>query len=140
MPRYAPKPAVVAVAWVALLVAVTAGVLTADPVGRLLAIVAALLLAALALVGTVARPRLAADQDGVRVGRLRGGLGWSWPDVHRIEVMRTRRLGRESRVLELEVSDRDGTERLLVFTWLDLGVDPVDAAAGLRSLSPRSGS
>lgn len=140
MLRFAPKPLAVVVAWVALVVALAWALVTADPVGRVLAIVAVLLLGVLALIGTAVRPRLAADRGGLRVGRLRGARYWTWPDVQRIEVVRTRRLGRESRVLELDVRDPDGTEHLLVFTQLDLGADPVDVAAELRALSSRRDS
>lgn len=137
--RYSPKPPAVAVAWAAFLAAAGWAAGTSDPVGRVLALAAVVLLGSLALIATVARPRLAADQDGIQVGRLRGALRWSWRDVHRIEVLRTRRLGRESRVLELEASGPDGTARLFVLTRLDLGADPHQVAQALRAVSGRPG-
>lgn len=138
MLRYAPKPLAVVLAWVALLAAVIWAVTASDPGGRVLAPVAVILLGWLALVATVARPRLAADRDGMRLGRLRGALRWPWRDVHRIEVFRTRRLGRDSSVLELEAVDPDGTERMFVLTRLDLGTDPQLVAQALRELSGRA--
>jgi len=39
-------------------------------------------------------------------------------------------------MLELDVVDTDGTERLLVFGRLDLGDDPVDVAAAVRAARP----
>lgn len=135
MLRYSPKPLAVVLAWAALLAAVSWAITTSDPVGRVLAVAAVALLGFLALIATVARPRLAADSDGIRVGRLRGALRWSWRDVHRIEVLRTRRLGRVSSVLELEACDPDGTERLFVLTRLDLGADPDQVAQALREVS-----
>lgn len=135
MLRYAPKPLAVLLAWAAALAALGWAVSTADPVGRLLAITAVVLLGALALTATVARPRLAADRAELRVGRLRGPQRWPWHDVHRVEVVRTRRLGRESTVLELDVTDPDGTERLIVLTRLDLGADPVLVARELHEVS-----
>jgi hypothetical protein len=108
---------------------------TTDPAGRVLASTAVVLLGWLALSATVARPRLAADRHELRVGRLRGPRRWAWRDVHRIEVVRTRRLGRECPVLELDVVDPDGTAHLLVFTRLDLGADPVEVARAARELS-----
>ena len=140
MLRYSPKPLAVVVAWVALLAAVSWAVTTADPVGWVLAVAAVGLLGWLTLVVTVVRPRLAADQDGVRLGRLRGALRWPWRDVHGIEVRRTRRLGRDSTMLELEAVDPDGTERLIVLSRLDLGDDPHRVAQALRQLSGRPGS
>jgi alpha-beta hydrolase superfamily lysophospholipase len=133
--RYAPKPLAVLCAWIAAVLALIWAASTGDPVGRVLAVTAVALLGALALTGTVVRPRLAADVDELRAGRLRGARHWPWRDVHRLDVVRTRRLGRDSRVLEIDVTDPDGTEHLLVFTQLDLGADPVDAAAALRELS-----
>lgn len=135
MLRYAPKPLAAALAWVALLAAVSWAVTTSDPGGRVLALAAVVLLGSLALISTVARPRLAADRDGIQVGRLRGALRWPWRDVHRIEVIRTRRLGRDSSVLELEAVDPDGTERMFVLTRLDLGTDPQLVAQALREIS-----
>lgn len=135
--RYAPKPAAVLIAWIAMLLALAWAVRTDDPVGRVLAISAVLLLGALALTGTAVRPRLAADHDGLRIGRLRGTRALPWHRVQRTDVVRTRRLGRESRVLEIDTTDQDGTERLFVFTQLDLGADPVDVAAALAELSGR---
>ena len=140
MLRYSPKPAAVVVAWVALLAAAGWAVLTPDPVGRVLAVVAVGLLGSLALIATVARPRLAADHDELRVGRLRGARRWPWRRVHRIEVVRTRRLGRDSTVLEVEARDPDGTEHLLVLTRLDLGADPAQVVQELRELSGRPDS
>jgi hypothetical protein len=133
--RYAPKPVAVVFAWVAMLVALAWAILTEDAVGRVLAISAVALLGVLALIGTLVRPRLAADRDGLRAGRLRGTRRWPWRDVHRVHVVRTRRLGRESRVLEIDTTDPDGTEHLLVFTQLDLGADPIDVAAALDEIS-----
>lgn len=133
--RYSPKPLAVVIAWAASLAAAGWAITTPDPVGRMLAVAAVALLGSLALVATVARPRLAADSDGIRVGRLRGPLRWPWRDVHRIEVLRTRRLGRVSSVLELEARDPDGTERLFVLTRLDLGADPHQVVQALHEVS-----
>ncbi|MGH3903883.1 MAG: PH domain-containing protein [Pseudonocardiaceae bacterium] len=137
--RYSPKPLAVVLAWVAWLAAVSWAITTSDPIGRVLAVAGVALLGSLALIATVARPRLAADRDGIQVGRLRGALRWPWRDVHRIEVLCTRRLGRDSRVLELEAVDPDGTERLIVLTRLDLGTDPALVAQALREVSAGPG-
>lgn len=138
--RYAPKPLAVLLTWMTMLAALGWAVATADPVGRLLAFAVVGLLGSLALIATVARPRLTADRDQLQVGRLRGPRRWPWRDVHRIDVVRTRRLGRDSSALELDVVDPDGAERLVVLTRLDLGADPVLVAQELRELSGGSGS
>jgi hypothetical protein len=39
-------------------------------------------------------------------------------------------------MLELDVVEPDGTERLLVFGRLDLGDDPVDVADAVRAARP----
>lgn len=137
--RYAPKPLAVVLAWVGSLAAVSWAITTSDPGGRVLAVAAVVLLGSLAAISTVARPRLAADQDGIQVGRVRGTLRWPWRDVHRIEVLRTRRLGLDSSVLELEAVDPDGTERMFVLTRLDLGADPYLVALALREISAGPG-
>ena len=137
--RYAPKPLAVVLAWLGLLAAMSWAITTSDPGGRVLAVAAVVLLGSLALISTVARPRLAADRDGIQVGRLRGTLRRPWRDVQRIEVLRTRRLGRDSSVLELETVDPDGTERMFVLTRLDLGADPYLVAQALREISAGPG-
>lgn len=134
MLSYAPRPAVVALAWAATALCIGWLVLTPDPAGRVLAVPAIALLGSLAVVGTVVRPRLTADADGVTVGRLRGARRWGWPVVRRLEAVPTRRLGRTVWLLELEADEPDGTERLVVLSRLDLGADPVDIAAALSSL------
>ena len=41
-----------------------------------------------------------------------------------MQARAVRRLGRDSMMLELDIVEPDGTERLLVFGRLDLGDDP----------------
>lgn len=130
---YAPNPVAVGAAWVGAGAAGAWAVLTADPAGRVLGTAAVLLLGALALAGTVARPRLLADRDGVRLARLTGARRWSWRQVSRVEVVDSRRLGRRTGVLELDVADDRG-EQLVVLTRLDLDADPVDVAGELGAL------
>jgi hypothetical protein len=95
-------------------------------------------LALAALFGTRARPRLRADADGVTVGGLIRRRHVPWPQVRGVHARPVRRLGRDSTMLELDVVDPDGTERLLVFGLLDLGADPVDVAEAVRVARPHS--
>lgn len=133
---YAPKPVGVVGAWVATGLAIGWAVLAADAPTRLFAVAAVGMVGMLALLGTVLRPRLAADADGIRLGRLRGTAHWPWEAVRRIEVVTSHRLGRRVGMLELELDDGE-QERLVVFTALDLGVDPHDAEGALRALAGR---
>ena len=137
--RYAPKPVVVVAGWMGAVAALGWALLTDDPPGRVIALAAVGLLSMLALVGTVVRPRLATDPNGLRVGRLRGARYWPWPAVHRVEVVTSGRFGRRVGMLEIDAVDPDGTERLVVLTALDLGADPVEVAAELDRVRARWG-
>nr|WP_225954344.1 PH domain-containing protein [Kibdelosporangium phytohabitans] len=89
---------------------------------------AALVAALLALHGTVARPRLAADSNGLELRRFAGKQQWTWAEVN-VRLVRTRRLGRQVSTLELDAEDD-----LVVLGWIDLGSPPEDVADALREL------
>lgn len=135
---WGPSPALIGLTWAAgagfavwCVVAVLGG---ADPAGRLIAGVAAVGLLATALTWTIARPRLVAAPDGLTVRRLRGTRLHPWSRVSGVRVLQTRRLGRSTSLLAVEVWDDDpGDERLMLFGKLDLGADPEDVAAELTS-------
>lgn len=131
---YAPKLLVVVAAWAGAGIAAGWAVLATDAPSRLLAVAAVGLLGVLALLGTVLRPRLAADADGIYLGRLRGVRHWPWEAVWRMEVVSSNRMGRRVGMLELDLDD-GAQERLIVLTTLDLGVDPRDAEDALRALA-----
>jgi hypothetical protein len=128
---------VVVAGWMGAVAALGWALLTDDLPGRVIALAAVGLLSMLALVGTVVRPRLATDADGLRVGRLRGARYWPWSAVHRVEVVTSGRFSRRVGMLEIDAVDPDGTERLVVLTALDLGADPVDVAAELDRVRAR---
>lgn len=133
----APKPFVVVAAWLGACVAACWALLATDPPARLLAVAAVGLLGVFALVGTVIRPRLAADADGLRASRFAGTRSWAWSDVRRVEVVSTRRFGRRTGMLEIDAVDPDGTEHLVVLTALDLGADPDAVAAEIAEVRRR---
>ena len=136
---WSPPAGLVGLAWVGAAVAAvwcTLLVGTDDVPGLLLAAVATVVLAAGALYGTRARPRLQAGDDGVTVGGLVGQRHIPWSQVRGVQARAVRRLGRDSTMLELDVVDADGTERLLVFGRLDLGDDPVDVEEVVRAARP----
>ena len=111
-----------------LALALAAGALGADPVGRALLGAAALLLAVVAASDLVRRPRLRADDDGVVVRRGGRRLVLPWPRVT-ASVRTTRRLGTRSRTLEIE--DRADDTLLVVLGRRDLGADPEEVAGAL---------
>jgi hypothetical protein len=138
--EWSPAPGLVVLAW---LLAVAAAAWCAalswtgsDPAGSLLTAVAAVGAGLAALFGTRARPRLRADPDGLTVGGLLRPRHHPWPFVTDVRVLRVRRLGRESSLLEVDTVAADGTERLLVFGRLDLAADPEDVAPLVRALRP----
>ena len=136
---WSPPAGLVGLAWIGAATAAVWAVLlvgTDDVQGLLLASVASLALAVAALYGTRARPRLRADGDGVTVGGLTGRRHVPWSQVRSVQARAVRRLGRDSTMLELDVVDPDGTERLLVFGRLDLGDDPVDVAEAVQAAKP----
>lgn len=104
-----------------------------DGPGRLLLGVATVVLAALTCHGALARPRLAADHEGVTVRGLRSRHSWGWQSL-RYQVRYTSRLGRRQATLELDGVDTGGVERLVVLGRVDLGTDPVDVEAALTAL------
>jgi hypothetical protein len=59
--------------------------------------------------------------------------------VQDVRVLRVRRLGRDSSLLEIDTQNADGDEHLLVFGRLDLDADPEDVAVGLLELRPGRG-
>ncbi|MEO6880167.1 MAG: PH domain-containing protein [Mycobacteriaceae bacterium] len=115
-------------------VALAVVLVTADPAGKLLFAILAVGLAACAAWGALARPRLAAGPAGLQVRGARGATLLPWGQVHRVVVVRTRRLGRDVPVLEIATV----ADALLVLTRLDLGAEPDDVLARLQELRRRS--
>ena len=135
---WSPSAGLVGVAWtgaVAAAVWCTQLIGTADVPGLLLAAAATVGLVLAALYGTRARPRLRADADGVAVRGLTTRTV-PWSQIRDVRPQAVRRWGRDSTMLELDVVEPDGTERLLVFGRLDLGDDPVDVAEAVRAARP----
>lgn len=129
---WAPPIALVGTTWVLAAAALAYTLLGADTGGRILTAVATVGLALFALLGTVARPRLAVDADGVEIRRLMGRQRLPWRSV-RISVSTTRRLGRQVSLLELDATDEHDEGALVVLGWLDLGTEPETVAAAIRS-------
>jgi hypothetical protein len=130
--RWAPQAPLVGIGWVLTAIAVLLVIVGEDPGGRVLLGIAALMLAAISLFGTLARPRLRADEQGVTVRGLFSSRSWTWPEV-RIRLVHGRRLGRVTATVELTVLHDDG---LIIFGKLDLGEDPADVVEQLQALRP----
>jgi hypothetical protein len=122
----------VALAWVLAAAAAAWAAFSGDPPGRVLLGSVALLLALAGLFGSVARPRLAADHEGVAVRGLFGTRRWTWAEVN-VRLARTRRLGRDASTLEVDAENADPPD-LVVLTRLDLGADPEDVVDALLEL------
>nr|WP_312880432.1 PH domain-containing protein [Actinokineospora xionganensis] len=63
---------------------------------------------------------------------LFGARHWSWGEVN-IRVTRTRRLGRESEVVEID-ADNAEEPALVILGRLDLGAEPYDVTDALLRL------
>jgi Bacterial PH domain len=123
---------VVALAWVLALAAGVWAALAGDPPGRVLLGTVALLLAAAGLFTSVARPRLAADREGIAVRGLTGTRRWTWAEVN-VRLVRTRRLGRETATVEVDAENAEPPD-LVVLGRFDLGADPEDVVEDLLAL------
>lgn len=130
---WAPSPVLAGLGWLltaaCAVLAVVFG-LAGDGPGAVLFAVLALVAALLACYTSLARPRLAADTDGLRVRTMGGAKRFAWPEV-RVRLVTTRRLGRDVGTLELEAG-----ETLLILGRLELGADPYDVLETLDTLRP----
>ncbi|MFD2418037.1 PH domain-containing protein [Amycolatopsis pigmentata] len=129
-PHWAPSPALITLGWSAAALALAALFFSSDSRGRVLFGLAALLLAAASAHGSLVRPRLAADDQGLHVRSLHGRVHLSWTET-RTRLRTTRRLGRDAETLEIENGDQ-----LFIFSRLELGTDPRDVLDVLTALRP----
>jgi hypothetical protein len=130
---WSPSSALITTTWVLAVATLAYTVFSDDPIGRLVTGVATIGLVVFALFGTIARPRLAVDVNGIQIRRMSGRQHLPWGSV-RISVSSTRRMGRQVSLLELDTdNDDDPDGGLIVLGWLDLGTEPEQVAAALRS-------
>lgn len=133
--QWSPRPALVGIGWLAAFGLLATTVFGASAETRLFGGVATIAFVIAAGYGTLLRPKLHADADGIVVRVLTGRLHLPWQST-RIKVARTRRLGRTVALLELDGRDARGEEQLVVLGWLELGADPEDVLEVLRALRP----
>jgi hypothetical protein len=104
-------------------VAVLGAVLPREPIDRVVAGAAAVVL--LVLAGAAWRRRLVGGPRGLLVEGVTGTRMVPWSAVRAIDCGRTKRMG--SATLEIDLVDDD----LLLFGRVELGTDPADVAAEL---------
>ena len=127
--EWGPKPAgILAVALVGLALGIAAALFVADAPGRLLASVAALGLLIFAAVSWRCRPKLRIADEGLEMQGLSRSTLLPRTSVDSVKVTEFRRLGRRTRLLEIESGDR-----LIVLNRWDLGTDPRDVHEALRA-------
>lgn len=138
--QWGPSPgAVLGVALAGIVFALVTVFAVSDAPGRLLGTVAAVSLLVFAVTSWIGRPKLrvigADDVDGpvapptgLAVRNLFGTVTLAREDVQSVKVTEFRRLGRRARLLEIETADR-----LIVLNRWDLGTDPREVLAVLRS-------
>jgi hypothetical protein len=130
--RFGPDRRLTALCIVLTLVAVAIAVLSGDSPGRILAGIAAALLAGYAITDLAFWPRLVANGTGltIRTPAVRARLPWAEVDVVRVDERS--RLGMMSRTLEI-----DSGALLVVFSRRTLGEDPQTVAELLEAFRRR---
>jgi hypothetical protein len=76
-----------------------------------------------------ARPKLAIREDDLEIGGWLGPQHLRPPDIKIIRITEFRRIGRKTRLLEIDANDG----RLFVFSRWDLGTDPLDVLDALTA-------
>ncbi|BBY94687.1 hypothetical protein MGALJ_43560 [Mycobacterium gallinarum] len=112
-----------------LILAVGAVTLITDPPGRVLVGIAAVGLIVFASLSWRARPKLAIKNDVLVSRGLMGETELRHADIKLIRITEFRRIGRKTRLLEIDTVD----DRLLVFTRWDLGTDPLHVLDALTA-------
>ncbi|MBY0287957.1 MAG: PH domain-containing protein [Mycobacteriaceae bacterium] len=112
-----------------LILAVGAVTLITDPPGRVLVGIAAVGLIVFASLSWRARPKLAIKNGGLVTRGLMGETELRHADIKLIRITEFRRIGRKTRLLEIDTVD----DRLLVFTRWDLGTDPLHVLDALTA-------
>lgn len=127
--EWGPKPVgIVGVALVGLALGTASLFLVADAPGRLLASIAGLGLLIFAAVSWRCRPKLRMVEDGLEMQGLTRSTLLARAAVDSVKVTEFHRLGRRTRLLEIESGDR-----LIVLNRWDLGTDPRDVHEVLRA-------
>ena len=128
--RFGPDRRLTAVSAVLALIAIAFAVLSDDGAGRVLAVLAAVLLAGYAVTDLAFWPRLTATGEGVHIRTPTTRARLPWSEVDAVRVDERSRLGLASRTLEI-----DAGALLVVFSRRALGADPREVADLLAAFS-----
>lgn len=120
--EWGPKTGAIAGLGIAgILMAIGCVTVVTDPPGRILSGIAAVGLLAFAFGSWRARPKLAITGDGLVYRGWFRSQTLRRPDVALIRITEFRRIGRKTRLLEIETA----ADRLIVLSRWDLGADPL---------------
>lgn len=128
--QWSTPSALVSCGWVLAVAAIAWWLLSTNAPDRLFVGVVVVVLVAASAFGSLCRPRLRADPDGVAVRGLRGRQHWPWSAIS-VQVRANTRFGLRTALLEIDAGDR-----LVLLSKLDLGSDPEDVLAELEHLRP----
>jgi Bacterial PH domain len=129
--RFAPDRRFTALAAVGVVVAAAAALLAGGGPGRLLAVLAAVVLAAYAVGDVVFSPRLQADAEGISIRTPATRARLPWADVEHVRADSRLRLGLRSTTLEI-----DAGAVLVVLSRRAIGADPEQAADLINAFRP----
>ena len=129
--RFVPDRRLTALAAGGTVAALVAALLAGDGPGRVLALVAVVVLGAYAIGDVVFSPRLVADADGVvlRTPTTRARLAWA--EIEHVRADNRQRLGLRSTSLEI-----DAGPVLAVLSRRAIGADPEQAAELINAFRP----
>ena len=128
--QWAPSPAAIAACGIAgIVMAISCVTVVTDPPGRLLLGIAAVGLILFASATWRARPKLAITSDGLQIRGWRRTHRLRRADIKIIRITEFRRIGRKTRLLEIDANDG----RLFIFSRWDLGTDPLEVLDALTA-------
>ena len=126
--EWGPKIGAVAGLGIAgILMAIGCVTVVTDPPGRILTGIAAVGLLGFAFGSWRARPRLAITGEGLVYRGWFRSQTLRHPDITKIRITEFRRIGRKTRLLEIETA----ADRLIVLSRWDLGADPLSVLDAL---------
>ena len=128
--QWAPSPAAIAACGIAgIVMAISCVTVVTDPPGRLLLGIAAVGLILFASATWRARPKLAITSDGLQIRGWRRTHRLRRADIKIIRITEFRRIGRKTRLLEIDANDG----RLFIFSRWELGTDPLEVLDALTA-------
>ena len=132
MCRFGPDRRITAATAGLAVIAALLAVSTDDRGGRLLFLIAAVVLLTYTVSDLVFWPRLVASADGIELRSPTGTRQYPWAVVAAVRADTRQRLGLRSVTLEVDAADE-----LHVFSKRALGADPEEVAALVTAMDPR---